>query len=69
MEDPYPLQTETTGCGVWLGILAQRLVNNASSEMAKESSYSPKRKLEPREETAKDYLRLFQDENDRISLI
>lgn len=59
----------TSGCGVWLGILAQTLVSNASPGMAKESSYSPKRKLEPREKTAKDSLRLFHDEKDRVSLL
>lgn len=69
MEASCPLQTETTGHGVWLGIHAQRLVSNASPGMAKESSYSPERKLEQREETAKDYLRLFHDEEDRMSLI
>lgn len=42
---------------------------NASPGMAKESSYSPERKLDPREETAKDYLRLFHDEEARMSLI
>lgn len=59
----------TSGCGVWLGILAQTLVSNASPGMVKESSYSPKRKLEPREKIAKDSLRLFHDEKDRVSLI
>ncbi|KAJ7396542.1 hypothetical protein BTVI_144369 [Pitangus sulphuratus] len=61
VEYPCPLQRETTGCGVWLGTPAQRLVIRANPEMAKECNYSPKRKLEPRDKTVKDYLGIFYD--------